>query len=86
MESEKTLSAVGLSHENNPRLIFWGLPAVIMECLDEWRFCFSLFHRFMGWLAQRSEQKLKQRPEFCIRGPTAQTFLFSYNLIGLIPS
>ena len=43
MESEKTLSAVGLSHENNPRLIFWGLPAVIMECLDEWRFDFPCF-------------------------------------------
>gem|GEM_PF-1999756 len=38
MESEKTLSAVGLSHETHPRLIFWGLAAVIMECLDEWRF------------------------------------------------
>ena len=39
----------------------------------------------MGWLAQRSEQKLKQRPEFCIRGPTTQTFLFSYNLIESFP-
>ena len=38
MESEKTRSAVGLSHETHPRLIFWGLPAVIMERLDEWRF------------------------------------------------
>ena len=38
MESEKTLSAVGLSHETHPRLIFWGLAAVIMERLDEWRF------------------------------------------------
>ena len=38
MESEKTLSTVGLYHETHPRLIFWGLPAVIMECLDECRF------------------------------------------------
>ena len=39
----------------------------------------------MGWLAQRSEQKLKQRPEFCIRGPTTQTFLISRHLINILP-
>ena len=78
MESEKTLSSVGLTNETNLCLTSWFLHAVTID--------FPSFTGSRGGFLNVANNKLKQRPESCICRATAQTFLFSYNLIWVISS